>query len=183
MSADASNGELQNRDGSSRQTLRRVHRGRRRQLLGAARRDHGFSRPQRRGQIDLDPHAVRIAAPERRPRRGGRRRRRAQARDRAREHRLHVAEVLALQRPFGGREPALLRRNLWGEGPKAGAARRLRGRNGRARGSSGRAGRQSLRRLEAAPRARLRGAARAADPAPRRADDGVDPIRDAGSGI
>ncbi len=30
-----------------------------------------------------------------------------------REHRLDVAEVLALQRPFGDREPALLRRRLW----------------------------------------------------------------------
>ena len=90
----------------------------------------------------------------------------------AREHRLHVAEVLALRRSFGDGESALLRRRLWGQGRAPRGAAEVRHRHGGAQGRDGRARRRPFRRLEAAARAWLRGAARAGDPVPRRADLG-----------
>ncbi len=105
-------------------------------------------------------------------------RRGARSRDRAPEHRLHVAEVLALRRPHGGGEPGLLRRRL----------RRPRGAPARARGIRAAHGRASTeqaldhdapagRRLETAAGAGLRDPARAADPVPGRADLGRRPHR------
>ena len=176
MNPGAANGEVRIVDGSARQALRRIHGGRRGELFRAARRNHGLPRPQRRGEIDLDPDAVRAAAPDCRPSGGGGHRCRPQPGERAREYRLHVAEIFALQRPFGRRESALLWRDLWGERSEAHAARRIRDRNGRARRTGGRAGFESFRRLEAAPGARLRGSAPAADPLPRRADVGGRPV-------
>ncbi len=52
----------------------------------------------------------------------------------ARAHRLHVAEVLALQRSLGDGEPALLRRRLWGQGRAARGAAEVRHRHGGAQG-------------------------------------------------
>ena len=159
-----------NRRRSSDQALRRLHRGERGQLRSEGRRDHRFPRPQRRGQVDDHPNPVRTFAAERRQ--GDRRglRRRALPRAGAREYRLHVAEVLALQRSLGHGEPALLRRRLWGQGRAARGAAEVRHRHGGAHGPDGRARRRPFRRLEAAARAGLRGAARAGDPVPRRAD-------------
>ena len=112
---------------------------------------------------------------ERRP--GGSRglRRGARSRKSARDHRLHVAEVLALRRPVSEGEPEILRRDLRGEGRASARAPRLRRRHGRARGAGGRGRRRPLGRLETAPGARLRGAARAGDPVSRRADLGRRP--------
>ena len=95
-----------------------------------ARRDHRLPRPQRRGQVDHHPNPVRTSAPERRPGGGRGPRRRALPRARARAHRLHVAEVLALQRSFGDGEPAFLRRRLRGHGRAARRAAEVRHRHG-----------------------------------------------------
>ena len=170
--SDAGRGRDQNRRRPPRQALRRLRRGERSELRGAAGGDHGIPRSQRGGKIDHDPDPVRPAAAERRARGGRRLRCRPIPRARAREHRLHVAEVLALRRPLGDGEPALLRRRLWGQGRAARRAARVRHRHGGPQRPWRRARRRPLRRLEAASRARLRGAARAGDPVPRRADLG-----------
>ena len=93
--------------------------------------------------------------------------------DRAREeqHRLHVAEVLALRGPHGRGEPAAS-----SPASTACAARSATARIAWAlemaglRGPRAAADRRARRRLAPAPGARLRRAARAADPLPRRAD-------------
>ena len=79
------------------------------------------------------------------------------------EHRLHVAEVLALRRPDGGREHRLLRRHLRRAAGEAAAAARLCA----AHGGPGRQAQDhdapAPRRLETAAGAGLRDPSRAAD--------------------
>ena len=127
-------GRDQDRRRPSDEAVRRLHRGERGELRGAARRNHRLSRPQRRRQVDDDPHPVRPFAPERRAGGGCGLRCRPLPRARARAHRLHVAEVLALRRSFGDGEPALLRRRLWGHGRAARRAAEIRHRDGGASG-------------------------------------------------
>ncbi len=87
-----------------------------------------------------------------------------------RQHRLHVAALLALRRPDRGGEHRLLRRALRRAARAPRRAARLGARDGRAHGERARriTGELPLG-LEAAARARLRGPPRAAAPLPRRA--------------
>ena len=86
-------------------------------------------------------------------------------------HRLHVAALLALHRPHGRREPALLGRRLRAvRRARCAGARGVGDRDRGPRGAAAHAGARAPGRLPAAPRARRRAAPRAADRVPRRAD-------------
>ena len=112
------------------QAIRRFHRGRPHQLRGAPRRDLRFPRSQRRRQIDDDPHAVRTVAAHVGTGVSRESTWRARAGSRAAAHRLHVPEVLALQRSDGDREPALVRRAVQRARDRSGGAHRLGARDG-----------------------------------------------------
>ena len=91
------------------------------------------------------------------------------------QHRVHVAEVLALRRSDGGGEYRLLHRDLRRAERAAAGAQGLRARDGRAGGAAQRADAHALGRLEAAAGAGVRDPARAAGAVPGRADLGRGP--------
>ena len=134
------------------------------------RRDLRPARTQRLRQIDAHPHPLRPARPDGRARLGGRPGRRDGRGGGPPAHRVRAAEVLALRRPDGAREPQLLRLRVRPEGRRAERAPRVGDRADRDRPVSRAPRRPALRRVEAAPRPRRLAHAPPPRPLPGRAD-------------
>ena len=94
------------------EAVRQFHGRQSHQFPGGPRGDLRFSRPQRGGQIDHHPHALRHPRAQRRRRHGGRLRPGHAIRADQGQHRLHEPEVLALPGPDRRGEHRLLQRHL-----------------------------------------------------------------------
>ena len=167
---DGDVGRARGPDRGTHQALRRLHGGRPRRPPGRGGRALRLPRPERRREVHDAPDALRHPRADRRDRTRARHRPPAGARAHQGRHRLHVAALLALRRPVGGREPRLLRDGLRRAGAAPARAHRPddpAGRPGRPRGH---AGGPAVGRLPPAAGAGLRPRPRAPAHVPRRAD-------------